>query len=238
MNKSHSTLACFLIVMLCPLALSQDARAVRQIEVDSHWMGLEIKKDRFTIRNVNGSFRHGLVKVEANAIDALVTALKEPPLEKPDLTNLGVTQAWLDARVEANTPHFITPTERARFRRSFTDLAAVEGLLPYVFRYSKSDDLPSVQVIVTFADGSRLSAKSQSYYLQMLPWTVDSNGQTHVTYNAKISSAIASLMPKKTTNRERLLASSVEQEIADGIYRQVADQTRREKRALEEKSKQ
>jgi hypothetical protein len=238
MDKRHLTLACVLIVTLCPLVLCQDARAVHQIEVDSHWMGLEAKKGRFTIRNVNGSFRHGLVKVQTKAIDALVAALKEPPIEKPDLANLGITQAWLDARVEANIPYFFTPAERARFRSSFTDLATVQDLLPFVFQYSKSDDFPSVQVTVTFSDGSRLTAKSHSHYLQMLPWTVDSNGQTYVTYNAKISNALAAVMPKKTTNRERLLESSVEQVIADGIYRQVADQTRREKKALEGKSKE
>jgi hypothetical protein len=86
------------------------------------------------------------------------------------------------------------------------------------------DDYPSAKVMVTFEDGSAITASSRSYYLFMLPWRLGTGESTVKTYNANISRAVAALMEKGATNRERLQGEGLSTELADAVSSRLRSQ--------------
>ena len=93
----------------------------------------------------------------------------------------------------------------------------VARVLPSLFKFWKTDDYPGIRVEVTFQDGSKLAAFTHSYYVFMLPWSIGE--ENNRTFNADISRALASLLPEKTVNRERLTGP----ELAEQLTRAVMD---------------
>jgi hypothetical protein len=84
-----------------------------------------------------------------------------------------------------------------------------------MFLFTRFDDYPSVEVVVTFEDGSSVEANSHLWYEFMLPWKLSRNHET--SYNADISRALAALMPKKATNRERLAGQGFDAALAKTV---------------------
>ena len=206
---------------------------MKQVVISSGWGGLGAsQKSELTVRNENGIFKQGHRQIELAAIEALVSALEAAPVEKPDLTNLGVTQSWLaeneDSSVADVSLHMNfaegAPNQEDLYRHKFEDASFIAKVLPSLFTYIKCDDYPGASVEVHLEDGTKLTARSHSYYLMMLPWEVTSPKGTWRTFNADISRAMAAIMPKKAANRERLAGSELGSQLAEAVMREIEDQ--------------
>jgi hypothetical protein len=153
--------------------------------------------------------------IAPNRIEPLLEALHALALPAPEARNLGITLDWLRKNGSA-APEDGAPNQQALFQEAFSDPQIVEQLLPSLFKFWKSDDYPGVRVTVTFRNGQRLAAVSDSYYPFMLPWAIELNGEEQTkTYNADISRAIAVLMPAGSLNRDRLDDTELKKELED-----------------------
>jgi hypothetical protein len=161
--------------------------------------------------------------VDSDRIEALLSALDSPPLSAPSATNLGITPEWLNQNV-GEPPRNGAPNQRALFKQTFTDLKAIEGLLPYAFMLERLDDAPHIQITVTFEDGDRWDASSDPIRPLMLPWRVNLNGKEQPTFNANISRSLAALMPNGSLNRDRLNDEELVFELRDNVMFHVAAQ--------------
>ena len=159
--------------------------------------------------------------VDSRLVQALVGALNASALGKPEAANLGITQEWLNAHVGSQRPRGFaqgidtTAGQKKLFADSFTNLEFISGVVPRLFSYSRTDDYPEVSVAVDFETGTRLTAESSSYYVFMLPWTL--NGQKTENYNADISRAVAALMSPKTVNKERINGQGLLDELTEQL---------------------
>ena len=157
--------------------------------------------------------------VNTREVMALVRALSAPTMSSPSLSNLGITPAWLADHAGDAAKHFGTlgePNDRGQqefFRKSFTDLALSQRIIPNVVRASWTDDAVWVHIVLRFKNGTTISAESENQPAFMLPWTCQANGKTTRTYNADISRAIANLLPIGAVNRERLQGEGLEDQV-------------------------
>ena len=161
--------------------------------------------------------------VATNEVMALVTAVASPALLKPELSNLGISSAWLSERAPnaARTVGSLGEPNDARrqefFRRSFTDLKLIGTLLPRIVGTSWTDDPVWVRVKIKFSDGKTWTAETRNQPSFMLPWTVQRDGESFQTFNADISRAIAILLPKGVVNRERLAGAGLDDLVVRAI---------------------
>ncbi len=92
---------------------------------------------------------------------------------------------------------------RPAFREDLPDPARVRGLLEAHYRQPLGEEIHEVQVRIQLEGDGVLRLTSLSPHLFMLPWQVDRPGERHRTYNPRISTAPAGLLPWTfTTNRE------------------------------------
>ncbi len=209
------------------LSFGADA-AVRQIQIESQWGGLGTPEStELIIHQHDGTYSLGRKRIDATAVAALLNALREDAVAKPELANLGMTHEWLSANASetlaSNSGSFwgALPEQKSLYRNSFTDPTVMARVVPSLFRYAKDDDYPSAKIVVTFEDGSTITASTSSYYLMMLPWEVKFDGRSAKSYNAHISRAVALLMPKNGTNRERLAGNGMESELSEEVMRYI-----------------
>jgi hypothetical protein len=222
-----TSLRLFLLVALCLSAsITEAQKTVRLIEIQSGWGGLGTSRNAdVIIRSKDGAFVRDGKPVDAAQVEALLTALKAPGVAKPDMENLGITSAWLEAHVASQHPRGraqgteTTASQRELFATSFTNPDLIAKVIPNLFRFTRSDDYPGAKVEVLFEDGSKLTAASHSYYVYMLPWKVD--GQEGDSCNAQISRAVSALMPRKTVNKERLAGDDFLTELADAVMSSI-----------------
>jgi hypothetical protein len=201
-------------------------KAVKEIVIKSSWAGEgKPQQTEFLIRNKKGGYYLGKKSVPANLVEALVSALNEADIPQPDLANLGITAQWLrDNAVSAalkNDPDFADAAENQKelFITSYDNPTLLNKILPGMFQFVRNDDYPGAGIVVTFQDGSAIKAESDSSYEFLLPWRLSRNDET--TYNADISRALAALMPKKATNRERLAGHGFDAALAEAVMRDI-----------------
>jgi hypothetical protein len=201
-------------------------KTVHQIVIKSHWGGLGTPQNAdLLIRQEKGAFVLDGKRIDTALVEALATAMNEAAIKKPDLGNLGLTPAWFKANGAAaalkNDRSFedAAPNQKELFNKTFNDSGIMGRIVPSLFGTMRTDDYPSVVVTVTYDDGSTMSAKSVAWDPFMLPWLVGRNGER--TYNANISRALATVMPQKTTNRDRLTGKGFDAAIAEGVMRYI-----------------
>src|SRR5260370_9792582 len=170
------------------LSFGADA-AVRQIQIESQWGGLGTPEStELIIHQHDGTYSLGRKRIDATAVAALLNALREDAVAKPELANLGMTHEWLSANASetlaSNSGSFwgALPEQKSLYRNSFTDPTVMARVVPSLFRYAKDDDYPSAKIVVTFEDGSTITASTSSYYLMMLPWEVKFDGRSAKTW--------------------------------------------------------
>ncbi len=208
----------FPIAIIAAVQLLSVARAssqsvgLRQVQINSRWGGLGTPAaSELTIMKQGSKFRLGQRIIDAQLLGSFLTALREPDIPEIDLSNLGITQEWLIRNHEGplsqyqGGPEVRARNQQALYRARFEDPAYISPLLSRIYKSGfHTDDYPSVQVLLTFEDGSDASLSSHSQQPFMLPWKIERNGATHVTFNANISRALAAMLPKKTVNRPRI----------------------------------
>lgn len=149
----------------------------------------------------------------------LVRALTAPPLNAPTLSNLGISQRWLEEQAADAAQHFGNLGEpnderqQAFLRKSFTDLDLIGKTIPRVVRSSWTDDPVWVHVVVRFANGRTIQAETTNQPPFMLPWTCEADGKKVPTFNADISRSAAKLLPDGAVNKERLQGADLMRQI-------------------------
>ncbi len=225
--KVSTTAYVFLLLLLCPTTGPAQNSSIAKIAVESRFAGLSISHTEVLIIKDGNGYRRDHDRVDAQLVEALQIALSDPPIFKLDLQNLGVNQAWLDANavpaMEKFAPGFddAAPNQKALYHDSFTNRTLVEQVVPRLFSFDRTDDYPSVEIEVTFDDGSKATVRSTSQYLFMLPWKVTRSGKTFETYDANISRAVAAVMPKKATNRSRIAGEGLDRDLAEAVMQYI-----------------
>jgi hypothetical protein len=217
-NLATAVVALFWIVG--PVHARESASPVDRVTIQSRHMSTAIDPEaNVVILRKGKGFHHGHRSVDPRFIAALVSAVEEPAIAAPQLVNLGITEASLKSLREFADSPLRKAKEKEWFDCSFADLSAVEKLLPSLFSFDATDDYGVVKVQITFADGSVMSITSGSHYEFMLPWKVERDGRTTVSYNADISRALVPLLPKKAANRERLAGEMFREDLVGEVYR-------------------
>lgn len=215
----YAVLLLAVAVTVSGLAFPADS-AIRQIEIKSSWGGLgRPQNTELMVRHDNGEYRIGSTRTDPANVELLLASIRQPPQMKPTLENLGITDEWLtnaEDKLEKDAEHndggdsalyklgHGSADQKGLFRRSYTDPNFMAKVLPEIFRCCHTDDNPGVKVIILYDDGSRIVISSHSQSEFMLPWRVESGNATVETFNKNISVALAAIMPKKATNRERV----------------------------------
>lgn len=220
---------CILFLLThCTLAQSGE---VTQIKIVSFWTGLGTPAlNELTITRKASSYYYDDKKVDAQLVDRLVKALNEPRIAKPDLANIGVTQAWLNANAEKGIKEyaeFYYSTSATNLKdlylSTFKDVNFMKRLLPSLYKVRWTDDYPRVEVKVIEDSGSKVVATSEAQQLFMLPWEVTSGGRKVKTFNADVARAITALIPKKFPNRERMSGEDLSRVLAEAVMHEIED---------------
>jgi hypothetical protein len=214
------------IVLSVPTCAAQSQKEIRTIEIRTGWGGLGAPQNKLvTIQRKDGKFVSNGKSVKSEQVQALINALSAEPVAKPEMTNLGITQAWLKAKLASQKPRAwaqateTTAKQQQMFNKAFTDSAVIAKALPSLFAFTRFDDYPGVGVEVVFEDGSKLTAGSHSYYVFMLPWKI--SGIKTETYNADISRAVSALLPANSVNKERLAGDGLDDQLTDSVMRLI-----------------
>ncbi|HET9029085.1 MAG TPA: hypothetical protein VFN49_02835, partial [Candidatus Aquilonibacter sp.] len=182
---------------------------VRSITIDSGWSGLgKPSTYRTTITRKGDAFvRDDGSAVASNAIRALLRAAQETHLTGVSAANAGLTGAqlrwYLPAAEDALAAAKSDANVRAVFVRTFTDPSRAQRWMSDEARTMHTDDGPSIRILISSTRGT-IALASRSYHLLMLPFEVDGGPASGAAYDARISYAIASLLPKGATNKQRL----------------------------------
>jgi hypothetical protein len=201
---------CFILTglpSLCPSASGSDP--VR-IEINSSWDGLgEPTKGTLVIIGTQGKYRSEDGKVDAKAVGLLLAALEQPVADQPSLESCGITERWRLANYKGGLEDYthyklreLSPDQVNLFRTRFTNASSAQDAFAQLFKNWHTDDYPAMSVTVV-TEGKQIGIRSGSQYPFMLPWAgVD---RSRGGYNCQISQAIAALLPKKFSNRSRLV---------------------------------
>jgi len=207
------------LALAVALGASAQPRPVREVRIKSLWGGLGPSGET----NLSLKSADGLL--DRDKAQALAMSLGAPAIAGPELDNLGITPQWLSLTLtQAGNRRMISrgaPNQQELYRKSCTDPAVVRRVIPLLFSFSRTDDYPRIEVTVVFDGGETWTASSHSQYQFMLPWSVQGAGAGKETCNANIARAVAALMLRKATNRERLLGESMAEELADAMMRHI-----------------
>lgn len=126
------------ILFLLPLSTFAQSSEVTQIRIVSSWVGLgPSAHDELTIKRRAGGYYANDTNVTAQLISKLLDAANAPPVAKPDVVNLGITQTWLNANAEPGIKKYAdfyystaAPNLRTLYLSSFKDMAFMQQLLP------------------------------------------------------------------------------------------------------------
>lgn len=193
---------------------SAQRETVQRIDVVSQWGGLSPSPPpvtRMSIVNNGGVFRRNGEPIDSTLVTDFLSALDDPIVPDATLKNIGITQSWLDAHVVQVFTSFgsliggprNTESRRELFRKTFTNPALIEPHVQRIFHcVPHTDDYPSVEVVVSLADGQTRRMTSTSQCGLMLPWSIST--RTAPNYDVHLSHALAALMTTDATNYRRL----------------------------------
>src|SRR5215813_2029804 len=89
------------VLFLVHVSTLAQSSEVTQIRIASSWGGLGTPAhDDLTIVRKGTGYYAGDNRVDAKLIDKLLDAFRQPAVPKIDLSNLGITQEWLNANAE------------------------------------------------------------------------------------------------------------------------------------------
>jgi hypothetical protein len=223
--------AVIFLLLVAPLSVLAQTKEAERIKIVSNWGGLgESEHGELTIKRKSGGYFRDGRKVEDGLIRDLIAAVNEPVVLKPESSNLGITQQWLEANAEEGAKEYAewyfsaaAPNQRDLYFSSLRDRAFVEKVIQSLFSFVRSDDYPHVEVTIMGAGGAQVTVASASQYLFMLPWKVTKDGRTAETYNAHISRAVAGLLPEKFANRGRIAGEGLRRDLAEAVMRWIED---------------
>lgn len=132
-----------------------------------------------------------------------------------DLENLGVSREWVErlaAEERARLEH--EGQDEKSFRDAFgtrlEDCAprteVLRALLTSYYdpKNRWSDDYPEVRALMTLSSGATVELSSSSQKELMLPWRVTTRSKSRLTYDARVSRALAALLPRDFVEGKRI----------------------------------
>lgn len=217
----------FLFAVTC-VAVGQTPE-VREIKIVSSWGGLGTPgTSELVITATKKGYRANGDSVDPARVEKLIAALYARPIPEVDATDLGITQQWLDQNADAAAEEYSSgylaraePNQRELFYSSFRDLKFIKGVLPSVFRGGWTDDYPNLEVDVTEMNGTGFVVRSRSQPIYMIPLEIEKNGSTTRTFNSHVARAIADLVPKKFSNRDRLAGTDFRGRLAEAVIGKI-----------------
>lgn len=172
------------------------------------------------------------IKIERNKVEEFIESLNAIPYEKLDINQLGITKEWLtslakrklDDEFKNYTTKNITDLE---FYKSYhlarlTNVDFTHRSLKYYFDSVWWHDDPNITIDVLFDDGETIKLSSSAKHLYMVPWSIEQNKETYITYNFQISQTLAKLLHPKCANYYRInvdLPNAIEQIVWQGDVR-------------------
>jgi hypothetical protein len=240
MPRFHKSLWLALLCFFPHVTAPQSQSPVSQITIDSSAGGSirargPVNRHLVIAKESDQYFSTGdntdKAPVDRALIASLIAAVNVPFRDQPSLEAVGLSPDWLKANassIATITSNSVTINGEAPSAEEIANVlsspAAAQSALNELFRSFHTDDYPSVQVQITFEDGTVYSLISHSQRPLMLPWGVQAGDKRGTAYNFEISNAIAALMANNTSNRSRLQRQAVADRlsiwIADNNYRQ------------------
>jgi hypothetical protein len=224
--RSYSVLLfALLFIDLSPASFGQinDAAA---IEINSAWTGMApASESKLSIEEKSGQYYRDGKRVNKRLIDSLQQEI-EAPIFIPSIENLGITQTWLRSNAESALPERLKKShqsEKDLFIAAFQDIKLIEKLLPEILGGGWTDDYPNFDLQIKRKDGSSVIVHSSRQNIFMIPFAISENGKTRFSYNANLSRAIASLLPEKFTNLERLSGTDLSHRIAERVMLEIKE---------------
>lgn len=229
------------LLLAAPIAAqAADAPAVTQIRIHGQWFGMGTPQDKtFVVERKGGGYARDGMALDGAAVDGLMSALRAPAIEAPDLANLGIDQAWLDSHVSQPGGYLVAwpdnpppdpakgaPNQLALYHARFTDPKFMRDIVASVFDGMHTDDYPRETLAITLGDKSVVTLDSKSQHPFMLPWTVTRNGQTVTTYDVRIARAILALLPADDPNRGRIEGGGLFDEIQEAFSSAITPEWR------------
>jgi len=233
--------AAFALTVPCAVEI---ATAAETIHVSYNWGGLgprrsesyDIVRDgeRYKVSAAQTTAAFGTLdpsdKVEratyelpASAIEALVAALRAPPMTKAEALAALTTPAWLsDNSAAAYQTITATPcaeSARALFLSRFQDPRIARAALDQYFTGMWTDDYPWASVEADLPQIGKVERTTGSQKAFMLPWR---NGERE-DWNPALGRAIGALLPDNSAGKDRLLGSDLLSRLADYVLTGARD---------------
>ncbi len=204
--------------------------SVERMTIHSSWGGLGTprRSDLLLERKGKDYFADGRI-IPAEQVQALLSAIEEPVVTAPILSNTGITADWLQGHV-GTAEKFATyidyeagnEAQKQLFRSAFIDTAMTQRRLETLYKSFHTDDYPHMSVTLVLTTGVELDMRSDSQHPLMLPWKVSNEQTAKETYNAHVSKALAALLPHDFTNQGALTSGD---EYSDGLVGELASYT-------------
>ncbi len=188
------------------------------IRISSEWIGFahppHVSSAMEIVRKGESFIAFGAVptEIETSRVEALLSALSQPPIELPDVINMGFTPDWLEKNIDRLMSELFAEYSdegKKRFRLNFSNFDYFAKCVTDSFCGCWTDDYPTLEVTVNTKDGSPIHLRSSSQQRFMIPWEIKRAGFSLKTYDAQLGIAIASLMPPGMLNRTRLSGEGI-----------------------------
>jgi hypothetical protein len=227
---SRSIVLCLVLPWLSSALLLASGSETVRIEIKSSWGGLgEPTKGDLVIKGIRGKFSSEDRKVDVKAVEYLLAAIQQPVVDQPSLEACGITERWLLANYTGGLEDYtheklkdLSPKQVELFKANFTDVTSAQVAFAELFKGWHTDDYPEMSVTVDVG-GKEFGVQSSSQHPFMLPWL--GTDQARGGYNCQITQAIVALLPKRFSNKDRLvLNNSFRWELTEQIMRTVEHQ--------------
>ncbi len=210
----------FLLVFIWVLLSGfTDASNIDEIRIDTReithtWEAVYTDRD-FIIKNLGdhfamcgpGSLKDCSSIVEIKKIEALLKAIKQPPLDHLNISLLGIDPKKLKANAEkelkklkglscqGKRPYCNKKLLHKVFLDIYSDLEWVENFFERYYFRGWSDDSPFFKITVKDKKGKVVTLTSGIQQVFMIPWRIHIDGKEHLTYKPDIPIALYEMIP-------------------------------------------
>jgi hypothetical protein len=209
-----------------PAAVQQTNSRVKSIEIHSKWGGLGPAGDStLEILRHGAQFRIKGRTVDDRLVEDILNQI-DAPVPAPTLENLGITRSWLESNSDAALPDRLRnepANEKDLFWSHFRNVSLMQKIVPEIIREGWTDDYPQLEVRVLRDDGSTTLLRSERQNIFMIPMGINERGQERLSYNARLSRAIAAVLPSGFINRERLSGAELRSVVATAVMSRIDD---------------
>jgi hypothetical protein len=195
--------------------------AVKAITIKSSHSGWGSKFEIFEINRQGDKFFLNGLEVKPALIEVLAESILAPTISALDLDNIGISKAWV-AKNKNSLLDGLSGQQRKLLDAELNNPVLIETAVRNHYKSFWSDDHPYLEVQIKFESNS-VTIKSDDQHSFMIPWTIEESGKKRKTFDARISTAIAAILPTGALNKDRLgganLSYGLNQEIRWGSMR-------------------